>query len=173
MPNRVNAPPSAPISIASETSSNASSTNSNISARWRPATKNTTPIISPSSNSPQSEYGSDLEFGDLVFRAQVNRNNGHSSGSAEALRCAWLHVPAFSSIESNHSSEFLSLTELCLFRQSIPTLYCITDLVATSLKRKAARCACPNLHLTNHVGEDSIFYCFAKPSRIIASTQVK
>ena len=45
MPNRVNVPSFALISIASEISSNASSTNSNISEPWRRATKNNLALV--------------------------------------------------------------------------------------------------------------------------------
>ena len=60
MPGRVNVPFFSRYLIAIETSSNASSTNSNISEPWRRATKSTTPTTSPSSNSQPSESGSGL-----------------------------------------------------------------------------------------------------------------
>ena len=60
MPNRVGVPSFSAYLYPSVISSNASSTNLSISARWRRATKSTTPTTSPSPNSPPSEYGSGL-----------------------------------------------------------------------------------------------------------------
>src|ERR1700678_1439356 len=57
MPNRVNLPPFSKRLYRQRNLSNASSTNSSISAPSQPVTTNATTTTSPPSNSPQHEFG--------------------------------------------------------------------------------------------------------------------